>query len=217
MLRCAITDRTIFPGDDDQRIAALIHQATLWSQEGIEIIQLREKDLPASEIADIARQILSVIVPGRSILLVNTSVEAAIASRAHGVHVSSHHGAISHTAVRRRFAAAGLPDPIITISCHSLEEIRRASVDTPDAILFAPVFGKVVAGKTVTPAAGLRSLREACQAAAPIPVIALGGVTLGRAQMCLDAGAAGIAGIRIFHDYNPLTPEPANPVEPSTP
>jgi len=228
MLRCAITDRTIFPGDDDQRIAALIHQTTLWAQQGIEIIQLREKDLPASDIADIARQILKIIVPGHSILIVNTSVEAAIASRAHGVHLSSHHGAISQFEARRRFAVAGLPEPIITISCHSLEEIQRASLYTPDAILFAPVFGKVVAGKTVTPAAGLRSLREACQAAAPIPVLALGGVTLGRAQMCLDAGAAGVAGIRIFHDYNPLTPEtpapdPAatsqtsDPAKPSTP
>ena len=199
MLRCAITDRTIFPGDDDDRIAALVRQAILWSQEGIEIIQLREKDLPASDIADIARQILKAVDPGRSILLINSSVEAAIASGAHGVHVSSHHGAISQLEVRRRFAAAGLPDPIITVSCHSLSEIQRASVDTPDAIIFAPVFGKVVAGKTVTPAAGLKSLRDACQAAAPIPVLALGGVTLGRAQMCLDAGAAGVAGIRIFH------------------
>jgi thiamine-phosphate pyrophosphorylase len=199
MLRCAITDRTIYPGNDDERITALIRQAILWSQEGIEIIQIREKDLPASDIADIARQILKAVVPGRTILLVNTSVEAAIASRAHGVHLSSHHGAISQIEVRRRFAVAGLPDPIITVSCHSLEEIRQASLSTPDAILFAPVFGKVVAGKTVTPAAGLKSLREACQAAAPIPVLALGGVTLGRAQMCLDVGAAGVAGIRIFH------------------
>jgi thiamine-phosphate pyrophosphorylase len=199
MLRCAITDRTIYPGNDDERITALIRQAILWSQEGIEIIQIREKDLPASDIADIARQILKAVVPGRTILLVNTSVEAAIASRAHGVHLSSHHGAISQIEVRRRFAVAGLPDPIITVSCHSLEEIRQASLSTPDAIIFAPVFGKVVAGKTVTPAAGLKSLREACQAAAPIPVLALGGVTLGRAQMCLDVGAAGVAGIRIFH------------------
>ncbi|WP_051979651.1 thiamine phosphate synthase [Edaphobacter aggregans] len=211
MLRCAITDRTIFPGDDDQRIAALIHQASLWSQQGIEIIQLREKDLPASDIADIARQILKLIASSRSILIINTSVEAAIAARAPGVHISSHHGAISQLEVRRRFSAAGLPDPIITISCHSLNEIRRASVHTPDAILFAPVFGKVIAGKTVTPAAGLRTLSEACQAASPIPVLALGGVTLGRAQMCLNAGAAGIAGIRIFHNYNPLTPDQTKP------
>jgi thiamine-phosphate pyrophosphorylase len=200
MLRCAITDRTLFPGDDDQRIAALIQQSILWSRKGIEIIQLREKDLPASMVAEIARKILRGIVPGRSLLLINTSVEAAIAARAHGVHIASHHGAISQIEARRRFTAAGLPDPIVTISCHSVEEIRRARVYTPDAIVFAPVFGKVVAGKTVTPAVGLKSLQQACDAAAPIPVLAMGGVTLGRAQMCLDAGAAGVAGIRIFHE-----------------
>jgi thiamine-phosphate pyrophosphorylase len=201
VLRCAITDRTTFPGDDDQRIDALVQQAARWSDQGIELIQLREKDLPARDLTSIASRIMEVISPARSILLVNSSIEAAIASRAPGVHISSHHGAISQAEVRRRYAAAGLPDPIITISCHSIEEIRHASASTPDAIIFAPVFGKVVAGKSVTPAAGLRSLREACGAAYPIPVLALGGVTLGRAQMCLDAGAAGIAGIRIFHSH----------------
>lgn len=199
MLRCAITDRTLFFGDDDQRIATLIQQCILWSREGIEIIQLREKDLPAGTIAEIARSVLKGMAPGRSILLINSNVEAAIAARAHGVHIGSHHGAISQIEVRRRFAVAGLPDPIVTIACHSVDEIRRASMYTPDAIIFSPVFGKVVAGKTVTPAAGLNSLREACDAGAPIPVLALGGVTLGRAQMCLDAGAAGVAGIRLFH------------------
>jgi len=202
VLRCAITDRSIFPGnDDDERIAALVQQAARWSEQRIEIIQIREKDLPAPDVAEITRKILEATSPARSIVLVNSSIEAAIASRAHGVHISSHHGAISQEEVRRRYAAAGLPDPIITISCHSLEEIQRASAFTPDAILFAPVFGKVIAGKSVSPAAGLKALRDACRAASPIPVLALGGVTLGRAKMCIEAGAAGVAGIRIFHDF----------------
>jgi thiamine-phosphate pyrophosphorylase len=201
VLRCAITDRTIFPGNEDERIAALVQQAIRWSDQRIEIIQIREKDLPAPEIADMAHRILQATSPTRSIVLVNSCIEAAIAARAHGVHISSHHGAISQEEVRRRYAAAGLPHPIITVSCHSIEEIQRAIATTPDAILFAPVFGKVVAGKSVSPAIGLKALREACRAANPIPVLALGGVTLGRAKMCIEAGAAGVAGIRIFHDY----------------
>ena len=46
---------------------------------------------------------------------------------------------------------------------------------------------------------GIDQLRTACLAASPIPVYALGGVTLENAAACLDAGAAGIAGIRLFH------------------
>jgi thiamine-phosphate pyrophosphorylase len=203
MMRCAITDRTIFPGDEEARLDALVRQAAHWSQDGIELIQLREKDLPAPILTDLARRMLEVISPERSILIVNTNLEAAIAAHSPGFHFRNRPGGHTLPEVIRRYAEAELPQPIVTMSCHSLEEIqqiqRYASIP-PDAILFAPVFGKVIAGKTVTPAAGLSALREACRVAEPIPVLALGGVTLGRAQMCLDVGAAGIAGIRIFHD-----------------
>jgi thiamine-phosphate pyrophosphorylase len=198
VLRCAITDRTIFPGDDDQRLEALVQQATRWATQGIEIIQIREKDLPASVLADLARRILKLST--RTIVLINSSLEAAIASRAHGVHISFRNPAASHTEIVERYAAAGLPTPIVTVSCHTLDEVRETRVATPDAILFAPVFGKTVARRFVTAPTGLDTLRDACRIAHPIPVIALGGVTLGRARLCLQAGAAGVAGIRLFHN-----------------
>ena len=198
MLRCAITDRTIFPGDDDQRLEAVVQQATRWANQGIEIIQIREKDLPASVLADVARRILKLST--RAIVLINSSLDAAIASRAHGVHISFRNPAASHTEIVERYAAAGLPTPIVTVSCHTLDQVRQARVTTPDAILFAPVFGKTVARRFVTAPTGLDALRDACRIAHPIPVIALGGVTLGRARLCLQAGAAGVAGIRLFHN-----------------
>jgi thiamine-phosphate pyrophosphorylase len=45
---------------------------------------------------------------------------------------------------------------------------------------------------------GLAKFREACQAAAPLPVFALGGVTSANARQCVEAGAAGVAAIRLF-------------------
>ena len=198
MLRCAITDRTIFPGDDDQRLEAVVQQASRWATQGIEIIQIREKDLPASVLADVARRILKLST--RTIVLINSSLEAAIASCAHGVHISFQNPAASHTEILQRYAAAGLPTPIVTVSCHTLEQVRQAKVSTPDAILFAPVFGKTVAHRFVSAPTGLDTLRDACRIAHPIPVIALGGVTLGRARLCLQAGAAGVAGIRLFYN-----------------
>jgi thiamine-phosphate pyrophosphorylase len=80
-----------------------------------------------------------------------------------------------------------------------LEEVRRARISQADAILFAPIFEKTIAGKIITPGQGIDQLRAACRAASPIPVCALGGVTLENASACLEAGAAGIAGIRVFH------------------
>jgi thiamine-phosphate pyrophosphorylase len=57
----------------------------------------------------------------------------------------------------------------------------------------APVFEKHDAQPT-----GLEALREASKS--KIPVLALGGVTLANARSCLDAGAAGIAAIRLFQE-----------------
>ncbi|HTD96823.1 MAG TPA: thiamine phosphate synthase, partial [Edaphobacter sp.] len=91
------------------------------------------------------------------------------------------------------------PPPLITISCHTLAEVERARQNHVDAILFAPIFDKTVAGRPLSPGLGLDALRSACAAAGPPPVYALGGVTLQNAPACLEAGAAGIAGIRLFH------------------
>jgi thiamine-phosphate pyrophosphorylase len=45
---------------------------------------------------------------------------------------------------------------------------------------------------------GLEKLREACAVAGEMPVFALGGVDEGSAGECVDAGASGVAGIRMF-------------------
>jgi thiamine-phosphate pyrophosphorylase len=198
MLRCAITSRTLYPGDELQQQAALVRQAFRWASDGIDLIQLREKDIPAAALAALAREILQAIATSPTRLLINSRPDIAIATRAHGVHLTASPDELIPTQVRDLYAAASLPGPIITISCHTLEDVRRAHQNKSDAILFAPVFEKIIAGEISTPGQGLERLRAACTAASPIPVYALGGVTLENARSCLDAGAAGIAGIRLF-------------------
>lgn len=205
MLRCAITDRTLWPGSEPERQAALVRQTVRWAEQGIDLIQLREKDLPAEALIDLAKGIIGAIGDSngssRTRLILNSTPRNAIAAAADGVHLTSHPIA-SPDEVRRLYAEASLPTPTITITCHTLAEVERARAAQADAILFAPVFGKTVAGKTVTPAAGLDALRAACRAAQPIPVYALGGVTVGRALLCRQAGADGVAGIRLFHQFS---------------
>jgi thiamine-phosphate pyrophosphorylase len=86
--------------------------------------------------------------------------------------------------------------PYIGVSCHSPTEVTQAAAKGADFAVFAPVFEKKDAPNTQP--TGLAVLKEACRV--KIPVLALGGVTLSNAQSCLDAGAAGIAAIRLFQD-----------------
>ena len=201
MRRYAITSRALYPGDEVQKQAALLREASRWIADGIDLIQLREKDLPAGNIAALARELLQIIAVGASPtkLLINSRPDIAIATGAHGVHLTAAPEELTPADVRSLYAAANRPAPIITISCHTLEDVHRARLNKADAILFAPVFEKIIAGRIISPGQGIDRLRAACLAASPIPVYALGGVTLENAPACLEAGAAGIAGIRLFH------------------
>src|SRR5882757_2015769 len=207
MLRYAITSRTLYPGTELQQQTALLREASRWVADGIDFIQLRKKHLPAASIAALAREILQAIamVNSPTKLLLNSRPDIAIATAAHGVHLTSAPGELTPAQVRSLYAIASCPAPIITLSCHTQEDIRRARDNQAEAILFAPVFekrafGKIVANQIITPGQGIDHLRAACRTASPIPVYALGGVTLENAPACLEAGAVGIAGIRLFHN-----------------
>jgi thiamine-phosphate pyrophosphorylase len=90
-------------------------------------------------------------------------------------------------------AARNGKEPVIGVSAHSFQEVLTAEAYGADFVVFGPVFEKEGHANP----AGFDQLREACSHAA-IPVLALGGVTPESAPSCLQAGAAGIAGIRLF-------------------
>jgi thiamine-phosphate pyrophosphorylase len=203
MLRYSITSRALFAGDDAHRQTALLDQCARWAcVEGIDFIQLREKDLPAADLASLARRILTLLANARSTtkLLINARPDVALATAAHGVHLTAAPGELTPSQVRELYVEAGCTAPVLSVSTHTVAEVIQASNDRVDAILFAPVFEKSIAGRIVTPGQGLEQLHRASIAAAPVPVYALGGVTLENAASCIAAGAAGIAGIRLFHD-----------------
>jgi thiamine-phosphate pyrophosphorylase len=201
MLRYAITSRALYPGSGQAQKAALLQQASRWAADSIDFIQLREKDLPAAEIAALARAILQSIdsMNSSTKLLINSRLDIAIATVALGVHLTAAPDELTPAQVRNLITFAGRQPPIITISCHTVNEVRRARENQVDAILFGPVFEKVVAGEIVSLGRGLDGLRAACIAAENIPVFALGGVTPDNAARCLEGGAGGVAGIRLFH------------------
>jgi thiamine-phosphate pyrophosphorylase len=209
MLRYAITDRARFAAESGQqaeptRQTALLRQAARLAAEGIDFLQLRERDLSAAALASLARNLLATLCEHNPAtrLLVNSRADVAIATHADGVHLTSSPNELTPAQIRTLYAAASLPEPVISLSCHTLAEVARAASSAPDErptlILFGPVFEKVVGNKLVTAGAGLDLLRAACAAAAPIPVLALGGINPANTDSCLAAGAMGIAAIRLF-------------------
>lgn len=219
MLLYYITDRRQFPGSAAEQRAALLRKISEAARCGVDYIQLREKDLSARELLELAKEAAAAIRSAapkqpktgiqrlETLLLINSRVDIALACGADGVHLRSDDiSAADARAAWMKAAAArdsglGTRDCLIACSCHTAEEVRRAESEGADFVVFAPVFEKD--GER---GVGLEALRAVCRGlpkaspAVNIPVLALGGVTLDNAQACLEAGAAGIAGIRLFQD-----------------
>lgn len=214
MLLYYITDRSQFPGDERARRGALLAKIREAACASVDYIQLREKDLSTRELEKLGRETVAMMQELRSNdgrmktrLLINSRTDVAMATGADGVHLRSDD--ISALEVRSVWSqvlshrADDAPDlqainrkPVIAVSCHSASDVERAQSEGADFVVFAPVFEKKDA--PATKPQGLAALREACRA--KIPVLALGGITLENAQSCVDAGAGGIAGIRLFQE-----------------
>jgi thiamine-phosphate pyrophosphorylase len=198
-IRYAITDRNQYGKSGPESGAGLIAQAERLATEGVDFIQLREKDLAAKEVIGFARGMISAIrrTGSHTRLLVNGRADIALASGADGVHLPSGEEQLTPGQVRSLYAGTGV-EPVISVSCHNLAEVERASKGGADLILFGPVFGKSVQGKAVVPGVGMEALQAACAAAGDTPVLALGGVTQDNASLCMEDGAGGVAAIRFF-------------------
>ena len=177
MIRYYVTDRR---GGD------ILSCAARAVRDGIDMIQVREKDLPARDLLDLVSKIRDLAAGTKTRILVNDRLDVALAAGIApigGVHLPGN----------------GLPPDkvrplvkVLGVSIHSLDEGLRAERAGADFVVFGPVFDSP--GKT---AVGLEPLKEVA-ASLKIPVLAIGGVTVENADEVLKAGAAGIAGIRLF-------------------
>jgi thiamine-phosphate pyrophosphorylase len=213
-----ISDRTQFSGPESVRRDRLLEKIAAAAACGVDYIQLREKDLPARELEALARAAVRVVeentrrktgTPG-TCLLINSRSDVALAAGARGVHLRSDD--IAPCEVRRiwnpdgappvstALPAGEIPPPqaTVVVSCHSAREVARAAEAGADFAALAPVFEKRDSPRKSP--LGLETLRQACRH--PIPVFALGGVTLANVAICRDAGAAGVAAIRLFQDHD---------------
>jgi thiamine-phosphate pyrophosphorylase len=155
---------------------------------GVDAVQLREKHLDDLQLYELAR-LARAALPPPALLLVNGRADVALAAGADGVHLPA--DGVPAGALRARFGSSLL----IGVSTHRHDEVGRARRDGADYVVFGPVYPPPSASGH-GPAVGLAALARAAQAG--IPVYALGGVTLERFAEVAAAGAAGVAGIRLF-------------------
>jgi thiamine-phosphate pyrophosphorylase len=194
-----ITDRKGFPGADAEQRDALIRRIADAARAGVDYIQLREKDLAEDDLERLAGKAVTAFRENSATtkLLINTRADIALAVGADGVHLPADSRSASE--FRADWLRHTNREPLIGVSAHTVEDVRLAESDGASFTVLAPIFEKAgVSAKGI----GLEVLRAACPAASGNPsrfrVLALGGVTLANARACLEAGAAGIAGIRLF-------------------
>jgi thiamine-phosphate pyrophosphorylase len=192
-VRYFVTDRLRFGLSIDELVARAANAV----RAGVDVIQVRERDLPGGRLAALVRRIAGLAAGTSTRVTVNDRADVAIAAGAAGVHLRG--DSLPASRVRTTVPEGFL----IGRSVHSLEEVDAAIAGGGcDYLLFGTVFPS--AGKPEGhPVAGLDALRAAC-ARSSLPVIAIGGINEENAALVRDAGSAGVAAVGLFMCLTPL-------------
>jgi thiamine-phosphate pyrophosphorylase len=201
---CYVTDRRSLPLSTSSDAHDLLFDSVeRAAAAGADWIQLREKDYSGREWAELVSGSLGRVDRrgARTRILVNDRLDVALAGGAGGVHLSENGIPVSDARrLRDEFFQKRnrKPDFLVGVSCHSLGSALGAARDGADYIYFSPIF-YTPSKANYGPPQGLDRLSVICQAI-NIPVIAIGGISAENAASCFEAGAAGVAAIRLFQD-----------------
>jgi thiamine-phosphate diphosphorylase len=182
---CMVT--SLRSAGSQERLVACVAAA---ARAGVDLVQLRERQLAARALTELVERAVAAVRGSRTRVLVNDRLDIALAAGAQGVHLPASGIAAARA---RAIAPSGF---LIGRSVHDASEAARVAGDGGlDYLLFGTVFPS--ASKPDTPPAGVDAL-AATVAAVPLPVLAIGGVTLERAGDLARSGAAGAAAIGMF-------------------
>ena len=152
---------------------------------GATIIQLRDKNGSPRELYDSALAAVKVARRLGVLLIINDRVDIAVASGADGVHLGK-----DDLPPERVRALLG-PDRIIGFSTHTLEQALAADLLPIDYLAIGPMFQTSTKEKP-DPVVDLEVLGEIKRHVSK-PLVAIGGITLERARLVIEAGADSVA------------------------
>jgi thiamine-phosphate pyrophosphorylase len=153
---------------------------------GVRLVQLRLKDAGRDAIMAQIAGALRVCAAHHCTLVVNDHWREAIALGAPAVHLGQEDLA---SADIRAIRAAGIK---FGLSTHSHDELATALAARPDYVALGPIYPTTLK-KMVWPAQGLERIGEWKRTVAPLPLVAIGGITLARAPGVIAAGADAVA------------------------
>jgi thiamine-phosphate pyrophosphorylase len=188
---CLVTDSRRLAGlrvADSDRRRCLLAQARFAVEAGVDLIQVRERDLDGAALAGCVSELLSLTRGTATRVVVNDRLDVALACGADGVHLRADSIPV---AAARRLAPAGF---VVGRSVHTTREAAEAS--DADYLVAGTVFRS--ASKDLSQRLlGIDGLR-AIVAAAAVPVLAIGGISLDHLSAVASTGAGGIAAIGLF-------------------
>lgn len=156
---------------------------------GARILQYRDKSGDVGAMLRTAREIRKITRDSGTLLIVNDHVDIALLAEADGIHLGQTD--LSQAEVRKIIP----PNLIVGVSTHSLEQALKGQEEGADYIGIGPVFATPT--KADYPPIGLEILRRVAQAVS-IPLVAIGGITLGNVDQVKAAGARNVAMVREF-------------------
>jgi len=173
---CLITDRILAPR------GAVVDAVTAAVDGGVNMVQLREKDLSTRDLLDLARAIRAAIGPS-ALLLINGRADIAFAVEADGVHLSS--DGLSSNGARATLGSSA----IIGRSIHSVDEAFACGREPINYLELGTIFtsrshpgGDVIGTQAIEAAQGCDK-----------PIVAVGGITSDNVKSVIAAGASGAA------------------------
>lgn len=191
---CLVTDRRQRP---DVPLEDIVDRAV---SGGVGIVQLREKDLPASQLYTLALRLKDAI-NGRALLFVNDRIDVAIAAAAHGVQLGETALPLDAAKALAAIAAPRGAPLLLGRSVHSAQGALAAQAHGADLITLGSVFP--TNSHPGAPAGGIPLVKSAAQAVG-IPILAIGGVNADNIGGVIAAGASGAAVITAIA----ATPDP---------
>ena len=152
---------------------------------GVRLMQLRDKRGTARAIYEHAQELAERLAPHGVRLIVNDRPDIAAMAGAGGVHVGQEDLAVEEA---RRICG---PPGWVGVSTHNLEQFREATGTSADYIAVGPLF-PTQTKENPEPVVGIEFLRAA-RGLTRKPIVAIGGITVERAEEVFRAGADAVA------------------------